>query len=288
MSSSTINSNAINETAAREYAKLAGFIAGAVIVVSIPLSIAGAFIASALGYDAALVGGSIVTLAILGAALVGIDALRLARWMMVEQIASHLARHDAEAAKHNAEAAAIKERGHAEAERILAEADAIELSAQRAAQLNLNTGPGNMKVSNKPVQYNVAGHAVGQLNLNQINQTETRKIEIPAHDLVWIHEQLANGYGHSKGDWKVNAKKKDRIRLPYSGLSVDYEIYKEVICDPLAEAEPPAIVGRGDRASGELVTREPAELMKALEQKYPGASSKGIVLELPALASSGN
>lgn len=279
---STITSNPINETAAREYAKLAGIAAGAIIVASVPLSLAGALIANALGYDAALVGGSIIAAAILIAALVSWDALRIARWMMVEQIASHIARHDAEAA-------AIKEKAHAESERILAEADrmdaeaaAIKLTAERAAQLNLNTGAGNMKVSNKPVTYSVGGNVVGQLNLaNQIG--EIRRIEIPAADVRWIAEQLANGYSHAKSAW-VGKK----VVLPYSGLPVTYEIYKEVICDPLAGAEPPAIVGRGPRASGALVEKNPAQLVKAIEQTHPDAASKGVVLELPALSASGN
>lgn len=264
----TPTTNAINANAAREYAKIAGIAAGAVIVASIPLAAAGAVIASALGYDAALVGGSIVTAAILLAALIAFDALRTARTLIVDQIAAHLSRHTAEAKRINAEA----EKLLAEADRIDAESAAIK----QAAQINMNTGSGTMKVQNKPITYTVAGQVVNGNQLNQLNQVDARKIEIPAADVRWFAEQLATGYGHSKSKW-VSAK----VELPYSRLPVTYEIYKAII-DALAGATPPAIVGRGERASGTLTEKDPAQLVKLIEQAHPGAGSKGIVLELPA------
>lgn len=185
------------------------------------------------------------------------------RYLLVEPIAAYVTRQDAEAAK-------VK----AEAEKILAEADRIDAESaaiKQAAQINMNTGSGTMKVQNKPIQYNVAGHAVGQLTLNQTNQIEQRRIEIPAADVRWMLEQIANGYGHSKSKW-VNQQE-----LPYSRLPVTYEIYKTVV-DALATATPPAIIGRGERASGKLVESNPAQLVKLIEQSHPDAGSKGITI----------
>lgn len=268
----TPTTNAINANAAREYAKIAGIAAGAVIVASIPLAAAGALIASALGYDAALVGGSIVSAAIVLAALIGFDALRTARTLIVDQIAAHLSRHTAEAKRIDAEAQRIL----AEADRIDAESAALTRATSSAAQVNVNSGSGSMKVQNKPIAYTVNGQIVNGNQLNQINQIDQRRIEIPAADVRWFAEQLANGYGHSKSKW-VSAK----VELPYSRLTVTYEIYKAII-DALAGATPPAIVGRGERASGTLTEKDPAQLVKLIEQTHPGAASKGITLELPA------
>jgi hypothetical protein len=68
--------------------------------------------------------------------------------------------------------------------------------------------------------------------------------------------------------------------LPYSRLPVTYEIYKTVV-DALAGATPPAIVGRGERASGKLVEQDPAQLVKLIEQSHPGAGSKGLTITPP-------
>lgn len=261
------NANAINETAAREYAKIAGIAAGAVIVVSIPLSLAGALIASALGYDAALVVGSTVAAAIIIAALFGFDALRVARSLIVNQIAAHLARHRAEAKRTNAEA----ERILAEADRIDAESAAIKLAAENAGQLNVNSGPGKMTIKNHPITYRVNGQIVNGNQLNQITP-DARQLHIEGADVLWFVEQLANGYPHSKSKWV------GKQELPYSRLPVTYEIYKTLV-DSIAEAG--GIVGRGERASGRLIESHAPQLVKMIEATYPDAGREGITLELP-------
>jgi hypothetical protein len=131
-------------TAAREYAKLAGISAGALIIVSLPLSLAGAVVASALGWNATLIGGSIVAAAIVIATLLGLDALRVARGMFVDQIATYLSKTKAEAKKIEAEADRIL----AEADRIDAESQALTRASETAAQVNVNSGSGKMKVTN--------------------------------------------------------------------------------------------------------------------------------------------
>jgi hypothetical protein len=192
------------------------------------------------------------------------------RYLLVEPIAAYITRQDADSAK-------VK----AEAEKILAEADRIDAEsaalarATSAAQLNMNTGSGTMKVQNKPIQYNVAGTAIGQLTLNQTNQIDQRKIEIPAADVRWIAEQLGTGYGHSKNKWV-----KAHVELPYSRQTVTWEIYKAIM-DALVSAEPPAIIGRDERASGKLIEQDPAQLVKLIEQTHPGAGSKGLVITPP-------
>jgi len=101
------------------------------------------------------IGGSIVAAAIVIATLLGLDALRVARGMFVDQIATYLSKTKAEAKKIEAEADRIL----AEADRIDAESQALTPASETAAQVNVNSGSGNMKVSNKPIQYNVGGHA---------------------------------------------------------------------------------------------------------------------------------
>lgn len=233
------------------------------IVVSITLG------ATLLGMEFARWSAAVLTFgaSLLIAALI-VRTWNSSRYLLVEPIAAYVTRQDADAAK-------VK----AEAEKLLAEADRIDAESaalKQAAQINMNTGSGTMKVQNKPITYTVAGQVVNGNQLNQLNQVDARKIEIPAADVRWFAEQLANGYGHSKSKW-VSAK----VELPYSRMPVTYEIYKAII-DALAGATPPAIIGRGERASGTLTEKDPAQLVKLIEQAHPGAGSKGIVLELPA------
>lgn len=155
-----------------------------------------------------------------------------------------------------------------------AEADAL----RGAMVVNVNNGSGTQKVINKPITYRVNGQVVNGNQLIQASQSDKpRRIEIPAADVLWTYEQLPV-IGHAKGAWVGKQK------LPYSGLDVTYLIYKTLI-DPLAGTDKPAIVGRGERASGALVIDQPKELIKYADRAYPHASSKGIVLELPAKTS---
>lgn len=155
-----------------------------------------------------------------------------------------------------------------------AEADAIKAAAERAQVVNVNSGSGTQKNINKPIQYRVGGVVQNQLSLNQTtNQIDQRKIEIPAADVRWFVEQLAGGYGHSKSKWV------SKVELPYSRQPVTYEIYRSLI-DAITDAG--GIIGRGERASGTLIEKEPAQLVKMIEASYPGASSKGVTLELSA------
>ncbi len=264
---------------------------GVALALEILILVAGAF-----GLDAVIVQwGQALTIA--GAGL-GLAALAIITWhdyryVLVETIASSnyasdTAAHavqvkaEAEANALTIKAQADKELAHAEAELKLANADAIDRASMgQVAQLNLNSGSGTQKVNNKPITYSVNGQVVGnQLNQLTINQAEPRRIEISAADVRWFAEQLANGYGHSKSKW-VGV-----VKLEFSQLPVTYDIYKMLV-DPLVESEPPAIVGRGPRASGSLVETNPAQLVKLIEQKHPSAGSKGIVLELPAIAEAG-
>ncbi len=116
---------------------------------------------------------------------------------------------------------------------------------------------------------------VTTLELNQTNQVDQRRIEIPAADVRWFVEQLPN-YGHSKSKWV------SKVELPYSRQIVSWLIYK-VLLDALDVGG--AIDGRGERASGRLKNMTSDEFVKAIEQTYPGAGSKGITIELPAQTS---
>ena len=229
---------------------------GALALVMIAISaILGAIV---LGADFAMY----ASLAILaGAGLsVGMILLRAwenARWMLVETIAADIANRTAAANK------------------IDAEAQAILAAAERSSAqvLNINTGSGTMNVKAKPITYRVNGQVVNGNQLNQTNQIDARTLHIDAADVRWFCEQIAAGFGHSKSKW-VNA----RIELPYSRQLVTYDIYKCLV-DAIADAG--GIVGRGERASGRLIETEPAQLVKMIEATHPGASAKGITLELP-------
>lgn len=159
---------------------------------------------------------------------------------------------------------------------IKAQREAITLAiASGTSQLNLNAGPGSMTVKNKPISIKHINGNVTTLELNQTNQIDQRRIEIPAADVRWFVEQLPH-YGHSKSKWV------SKVELPYSRQMVDWTIYK-VLLDALTSSG--KIVGRGERASGRLIEGDPGELVKAIEQTYPGAGSKGITIELPAQTS---
>jgi hypothetical protein len=240
-------------TDAREYAKIIGITIGTVVVCSIVLAITGTIIATALGWDAALVGGSILAGAILLAAYFGYDTFSTIRWAFVERISAEIA----------SKAANDK--------RVEAEAEAIKAAATRAQVVNVNSGSGTQINKSKPITYRVNGQIVNGNQLNQTNQTEIRQVEIQAADVRWFVEQLATGFPHSKSKWVGQQE------LPYSRLPVTYEIYKSLV-DAISEAG--GIVGRGERASGTLIERAPKELMKMIEASYPDAGSRGIVLEL--------
>lgn len=240
-------------TDAREYAKIVGLTVGAVIFAAIVLSVMGTLIATAFGWDAALVGGSIFGAAVLLAAYFGYDTFSTIRWAFVERIAAEVANKNATN------------------KRIEAEADAIKAAAMRAQVVNVNSGSGTQINKSKAITYRVNGQIVNGNQLNQSNQNETRQIEIQSADVRWFVEQLAAGYPHSKSKWVGQQE------LPYSRLPVTYEVYRSLV-DAIADAG--GIVGRGERASGTLIERAPKELMKMIEASYPDAGSKGIVLEL--------
>lgn len=170
-----------------------------------------------------------------------LSAIQDVRWALVESIASEL--DDASAQREAVRSASIIQ--------------------------NINAPGGTVKA--RPIVYKVGGQLVNGNQLNQIAQTEPRRIEIAAADVRWFAEQLANGYPLSKAKWLG-------LELPYSRLPVSWAIYKALI-DPLASYG--AIAGRGERASGKLVEKNPAQLVKVIEQAHPGASTRGIVLELP-------
>lgn len=240
-------------------------------VASLPLALAAGVVTAVLfGMDAAL---AIAGLAIAGAVFFG-------AWQIVRAMS------DTRGAIVNA-IAALVDYQNAQADKLYSEADAIRAAAERAQIVNVNSGPGTMNVKAKPITYRVNGQVVNGTQLNQIAETTARTIQIEAADVRWFAEQLAAGYGHSKSKW-LNAKDENgapvRIELPYSRVPMTYEIYKALI-DALADAG--AIVGRGERASGTLIERAPAQLVKMIEATYPGAGAKGITLELPA-ATSGN
>lgn len=186
--------------------------------------------------------------------------------------------------------AALVEYQNAQADKVYSEADAIRAAAERAtaAQIvNVNAGAGTMNVKNKPITYRVNGQIVAGNQLNQTNQIDARSIHIEGADVRWFAEQLAAGYPHSKSKWlavKDSDGKPRPVELPYSRLPMTYEIYAALV-NALADAG--AIVGRGERASGTLVEKNAPQLVKMIEATYPGASAKGITLELPA-ATSGN
>lgn len=181
-----------------------------------------------------------------------------ARWVLVETIAANVEKGRAEA-----------KRIEAEAVRIEAEADAIS-GANTAIIQNVNAAEGSkVKASLNAPRVSVRGKSVSWNQLNQLNQSapEVRRIEIPALDVIWFAEQLANGYPHSKRSWLGQ-------KFPNSRLTVDYLIYTALV-EPLAEQG--HIVGRGDRSAGKLVETNPTNLVKAIDPQ-----GKGLVLELPA------
>lgn len=243
----------MNAITAREYAKVIGLTAGAVVIASVVLAFTGSVLAGLLGYDALLVGGSILAAAVILTAYFGYDTFNTIRWMFVEQISAQVAKQNAENM------------------RIEAEAKAIEASAARAQVVNINSGSGTQNNKSKPIVYKVGGQVVNGNQLNQSNQSEIRQIEIQAADVRWFVEQLAAGYPHSKSKW-VGLQE-----LPYSRLPVTYPVYSALV-NAINEAG--GIVGRGERASGTLIERAPKELMKMIEASFPDAGSKGIVLEL--------
>lgn len=184
-----------------------------------------------------------------------------ARWVLVETIAANISKTRAEANRIDAEADAISGAGNVNIQTV---------NAGEGAKVKAQLDAPRVSVRGKAVSWN-------QVNqLNQVNQADTRRIEIPAADVRWIVEQLANGYGHSKSKWV-----KARIELPHSRLTVTYDVYKTIM-DALTTANPPAIIGRDERASGKLIEQDPAKLVKLIEQSHPDAGSKGIIITLPA------
>ncbi len=213
------------------------------VVVLIVSPIAGAFAFVALGWAFQTITLLGLTAGGLVIAFAWLTAMDDSRWMLVESVASSL------------------------------DNDAAQRAALQSASIiqNINNSPGGT-VKAKPIVYKIGGVVQNQLALNQINQSEPRRIEIAGSDVRWFADQLAQGYGLSKAKWLG-------VELPYSRIPVSYAIYKVLMT---ALANYGAIAGRGDRASGKLVEKNPAQLVKAIEQAHPGAASKGIVLELPA------
>lgn len=98
----------INETAGRQYLKMACVTAGGILGVSLLFSAGGAIVAGAMGWDVLFVGGGILAAGILGASFAVYDGLNVAGWILVNQIASKIAREAAETERIRAEAAAIQ------------------------------------------------------------------------------------------------------------------------------------------------------------------------------------
>jgi len=241
------------------------------------LGVAALPLAIAAGIVAAVFWGADVAFAVAGLAMGG--AVLFAAW--------HIARAmlDTRGAVVRA-IAALVEHQNAQNEKLYSEADAIRAAAERAQIVNVNSGPGTMNVRAKPITYRVNGQVVNGNQLNQTNQIDARRVEIPGADVRWFVEQLAAGYGHSKSKWLAVRDENGKTRaveLPYSRLPMTYDIYAALV-GALAEAG--GIVGRGERASGTLVEKNPAQLVKMIEASYPDAGRKGITLELPA--TSGN
>lgn len=241
-------------------------------VASIPLAIAAGVVGAVLwGVDVAYL---IAGLAVLGA--VSFGALHIARAML-----------DTRGAVVKA-IAAIVDYQNAQADKLYSEADAIRAAAERSAGaqvVNVNAGAGTMNVRAKPITYRVNGQVVNGNQLNQTNQIDARTIEIPAADVRWFVEQLAAGYGHSKSKWLAVRDadgKTHPVELPYSRQPITYAIYAALVG---AIADAGGIVGRGERASGTLIERSPAQLVKMIEATHPDAGSKGITLELSTTAS---
>lgn len=243
------------------------------------LGVAALPLAIAAGIVAAVFWGVDVAFAVAGLAMGG--AVLFAAW--------HIARAmlDTRGAVVRA-IAALVEHQNAQNEKLYSEADAIRAVADRGAQMvNLNTGSGTQINKAKPIIYKVNGQVINGNQLNQTNQIDARTLEIPAADVRWFVEQLAAGYGHSKSKWLATRDESGKTRaveLPYSRQPMTYAIYAALVG---AIADAGGIVGRGERASGTLIERSPAQLVKMIEASYPGASAKGITLELPA-ATNGN
>lgn len=226
--------NAINETAPHAYFKIVGVTVLGLLFGSLVLSVTGAIIATALDWNGWLVAGSIIASATLIATLLGLDALHVARDLIITQVAAHVSKRIADAKK-----------TEAEADKLLAEAD--KLDAETALKhATLTTLPLPQRVI--PVTLGEKGEGIP---LELIHGFDER-------DLAFLCRQVA------RHNYTEDAMEK--LELPYSrkpmGKAQAGTLYT-LFMDLCVQAK--IIEGRKPKFSGTLVVTDPLEMMRLIK-----------------------
>lgn len=232
----------------REYLHTAFVFSGALTIVSVPLAILAGIVANM------FLGEATIWQAVFGALFLGalvvayviVDSVRVAQWIVLEQVVTDINRRNAET-------------------------DAISDAMERGSVVQNNiAAPGaTIKASVKAPRITVLGKRVSWIQFTAIKnpRSEPRRIEIPREDWVWMLEQFIKA-GHSR---RLFASE----RLPYSGLPC-YPYLYQLLIDDLCEAE--AIQGRGIGTKGALTVKDLGALTKIVDSSHP----RGVVLELPS------
>jgi hypothetical protein len=244
-----------HETSAAAIIRNSIVLAGAAALVGILLATVAGVLGLWIAGPAAAQWGFALTILATALALAALlkSAWDNSRWILVETIASRIAKTNAEAARLEAEAKAIAASKPAVIQTVNAEAGAKVKASITAPRVT---------VQGKEISWN-------QITALQAGESAARTLTFPAADVRWMLEQFAN-VKHSKRLFIGES-------LPYSEAKAYPELYNEII-RVLVDAG--AIVGRSDRTSGQLLVKDPGQLMKIVDQTHPGGN---VTLELPAL-----